>query len=355
LNYRKATLYKETDATTAKTETIDIDILDIISRIQIQFHSTNDGHIPTAHHAAQISKVELVDGSDVLGSLSAKEIEALMFFNGKKTPYEREFRNGVENYLVLDLDFGRKLWDPLLAFDPKRYKNPQLKITHNKASGGSAPNAATLQVMADVFDEKVPTPMGYLMSKEFYSFTSAASAANEYVDLPNDHPIRRILLQTSKAGSWWENLLSEIELDEETGKRRPIELTTAGELVQLANTKYGPASELYVGTFPAVAQQTIFLMATDSAFVFPSPIGATDVYTDAESTGGQQTLTPEAVTVYRALCMGFVPHGVVPLDLGDLDDPTDWFDVTKKGKVRLRLKASGSVTFNVILEQLRKY
>lgn len=354
-NYRKALIYKETDATTAKTETIDIDLADVISRLQIQFHSTNNGHTPTAVHAAAVSKVEMVDGSDVLLSLSAKQIEAMMFYDGRKVPYEREFRNGVENYMVLEKFFGRKLWDPLLAFDPKKFRNPQLKITHNKASGGSSPNAATLQVCADVFDEKVPTPIGFLMDKEYYSFTSAASASNEYVDLPNDYPIRRILLQTIKSGSWWENLLSEIELSEDEGKRKPIELTTGGELVQLVHSLYGPCEELYVGTFPAIAQQTIYTMISESVYCLISPIGAPDVYTDAECVGGSQTLTPEAVTAWRALIKGFIPHGVIPLDMGDLQDPDDWYDVTKKGKIKLRLKAAGSVAFNVILEQLRKY
>ena len=354
-NYRKAIIYKETDATTAKTETVDIDLSEKISRLQIQFHSTNNGHTPTAVHAAAVSKVEIVDGSDVLYSLSGKQIEALMFYNGKKTPYEREFRNDVENYMVLDVPFGRRLWDTVLALDPAKYRNPQIKVTHNKANGGSAPDAATLQICADVFDEKPVSPIGYLMAKEYYSFTSAASAANEYVDLPNDYPIRRILLQTIESGSWWENLLSEFELSEEEGKRKPIELTTGGELVELVMDKYGPVEELYVGTFPAVDQQTIYTMVSESVYALISPIGSATVYTDAESAGGSQTLTPSAVTAYRTLLKGFIPHGVVPLDMGDLEDHNDWYDVTRKGKIKLRLKAAGSVAFNVVLEQLRKY
>ena len=41
-----------------------------------------------------------------------------MFYDYHNGPsYEREFRNGIDNYLLLDLLFGRKLWDKELAFE----------------------------------------------------------------------------------------------------------------------------------------------------------------------------------------------------------------------------------------------
>lgn len=357
MNYRKATLLAQESATTAATKTIDITLSEVISRLQIKFNSTNNGHLHTDHPAKQISKVEIVDGSEVLFQLNGQQIEALMFYEtGKSRNYEMECRNGVENRMVLNIYFGRHLWDTLLAFDPTKFKNPQLKITHNLALGGSAPNAATLEVFADVFDEKSVSPIGFLLMKEHYSYTSDSSAANKYIDLPNDFPIRRILVQGYKADSWWDNIFSEIDLDEESGKRHPWN-QDAYDLMQLLTEKYGPYTEVLVCTTPAVAaNQRWYVTPTEVPGVMLSGIGSSTLMgTDAEATGGYFRIQNTAVQAFRALVRGILPHGVAPLDCGDLNDPEDWYDVTKKGKIRLRLKAGGSATVNVILQQLRKY
>ena len=137
MRYRQATILAQESATTAATKTIDITLKDVISRLQIKFNATNNGHVATDHPAKQISKIELVDGSDVLLSLSAQQIEALMFYEYiKGRNYEMEYRNGCENRMVLDILFGRYLWDPVLGLDPTKFSNPQLKITHDLALGG---------------------------------------------------------------------------------------------------------------------------------------------------------------------------------------------------------------------------
>lgn len=358
MNYRKATILASQDATTAKTETIDIKLSDIISRIQVKFNATNTDIVPTAQHAKQVSKVEIVSGTDVLYSLSGQELEAKMFYDYKNGPsYEREFRNDIENYLTLDLLFGRKLWDKQLALDPTKFKNPQLKVTHNKALGGSLPDAATMEVYADCFDEKAVSPIGYLMSKEFYTYSSPATAAFKYIDLPRDHPIKRIMLKTSKADSWWENLVTSITISEDNDKRKPLD-HNGGDLVSMVHSRYGEYRELIVDTIRGTGPQTMYLTPTDSAYVFLSSIGlgaSGFLETNAERAGGYQTIEANATHTFRALSMGYLPHGCLPLDFGDPEDLDDWYDVTKKGSVQLIPKCSGEVDVSVILEQLRRY
>jgi len=357
MNYRKATILASEDASTAKTKEIDIKLKDIISRIQIKFNATNTDVVPTAVHAKQISKVELVDGSNVLWSLSGQEIEAKMFYDyGVGPSYEREFRNGVDNYLTLDLLFGRKLWDKSLAFDPTKFTNPQLKITHNKALGGSAPDAATLEVYADVFDERPITPVGFIRPKEFHSYTTPASAAYEYIDLPRELIIKRIMLMTSKADSWWENLVSNVKIDEDNDKKIPIDIA-GGDLVSLVQTRYGEYRELLVN-FNRGGAQTEYITPTDSAyFLISALLGSAADWTaiTKECTGGYQELSGNTTQLFRAMAAGYLPHGCLPIDFGDQQDIDDWYDVTKKGAVRLTLKAAGEVTLNTIVEQLFKY
>lgn len=357
MRYRQASVLAQESATTAAVKTIDITLQDVISRLQIKFNSTNNGHTPTEHPAKQITKVEIVDGSDVLLSLSAQQIEALMFYEYKVgRNYEIEYRNDCENRMVLDVLFGRHLWDPTLGLDPKKFKNPQLKITHNLASGGSAPDAATLEVVADVFDELTPSPIGFIMSKEWHTYTSPSTAAYEYIDLPTDHVIKRILLQTYKKDSWWDNIMSEVRVSEDNDKRLPWDVD-AYDLMQYAVTKYGPYIETLVGTGPGVAAgQDWYVTPTEVQTAALQVIGdPSNIYVDQETVGGYISLNVAVVSAFRALICGYIPHGAIPLDCGKQNEIDDWYDVTQKGNVKLRLKAGGTATVNTVLQQLRRY
>jgi len=356
VNYRKTTIYEETDATTAKTETIDLNLSEVISRIQIKFNALNDGNDPTAHPAAQVSRVELVDGSDVLCSLSGRQIEALMFYNtGKSRGYMLDYRNDNYNFLVLDLYFGRYLWDPVLALDPKRFNNPQLKITHNKALGGCSPDAATMEVFADVFDEKTVSPIGFISAKEYYSWTAGSAHANEYVRLPNDYPIKRIGIETFKAGAWWDNLISEVELDEENKKRLPWSIN-AYDLMMLVAQKYGLYTEMIYGIFDGPGENIFYVTPEEEATFAGAGIGVSGVpYINSITSGCQIELIAGQAVFFKGTVTGPFPHGFIPLDCGIQSDPEDWYDVTTKGKVQLRVKAGGSANVKVVLEQLRKY
>jgi len=356
MNYRQASLLAQEDASTAGTKTVDLDIKDVISRIQVKYGYTNGSHDATDHPAKIVSKVEVVDGSTVLYSLSGREIEALDFFDGKKVrPYELEYRSGVPGYVLLDLNFGRKLYDPLLAFDPKKFSNPQIKVSHNKALGGSAPSSSTLEIVADVFDQKAVTPQGFLMAKEHDTETLVANAYVN-VDLPTDYLMRKLLIMSRTAGYEMDNQLSTIKLDEDNDKRVIIDANMDDYFMEIENL-FGPYREQLVGCFSGVASHGWYCTVISHCELEVRPIGSATVALDDEFGGGYFTMTPSAVTVWRGGVQGFEPHGAVPVIFGDQDDLADWFDVTKVGTLRLRLKAaaspSGSV--EVVTQQLRKY
>jgi len=356
MNYRQASLLAEEDASTAATKTIDLDIKDVISRIQVKYGFTNGSHDATDHPAKIISKVEIVDGSTVLYSLSGREIEALDFFDGRRVrPYELEYRSGCPGFELLNLNFGRKLYDPLLAFDPKKFSNPQIKVSHNKALGGSAPSSSTLEIVADVFDQKAVTPQGYLMSKEHETATLVANAYVN-VDLPTDHVMRKLLVMVRTAGYELDNQLSTIKLSEDNDKRVIIDANIDDYFQEIDNL-FGPYREQMVGTFSGVASHGWYCTPISHSELHVRPIGGATVALDAEFGGGYFTMTPSGVTAWRGGVQGFEPHGAVPVLCGDQDEIADWYDVTKVGALKLRLKAasgpSGSV--EVVTQQLRKY
>jgi len=330
-------------------------VKDIISRLQVKYNATNGSLDPTNHPAMQVPKVEIVDGSEVLYSISARQIEALMFYNLKKSRARMiEYRNGNENFMTLDMLFGRKLYDPLLAFDPNQFRNPQLKITHAKALGGCAPSASTLEVFADLFDEKVPSPIGYIMPKQYKTYTTPSAPANEYTDLPNDYPIKRILIQTYKSGLWWDNIVSEVELNEEEGKRKPWDVN-GYDIMMTAMTQYGAYFESFIGQLVSTTANRFFITPNEEYAIGWITYGSQRVYLNSDVHGCECDLVATGSANFRANVQGPIPHGAVPLDCGDQQDPEDWYDVTTKGKVKLRLKAGAATTVNVVLEQLRRY
>ncbi|GAH11340.1 unnamed protein product, partial [marine sediment metagenome] len=196
MNYRVASILPSEAADAAATKTIDLNFAKPISRITVQVKALNSGVLVTDHPAKIVSKLEVVDGSDILFSLSGIEAQALNYYDKGYMPHT------VLNYIdqtraiaTFDIDFGRFLYDPVYALDPKKFTNPQLKISHDLALGGTAPSAMDLSVFGHIFDQKEVSPTGFLMSKEQYSYTLNGTA-KEQIELATDHPYRKLLMQS---------------------------------------------------------------------------------------------------------------------------------------------------------------
>lgn len=357
-NYRMSTLLASESIATAGTKTIDLDLTDPISRIMISHKATSAGTALANHIAANISKIELVDGADVLVSLSGKECQALDFYSNRVMPYNYIADvSGVMAMATFNLNFGRFLWDPLLAVDPMKFKNLQLKITHNYQTADTSASAATLEVYGFLFDKKRPSPAGFLMSKEHYSFTSGADGSYQYIDMPTDYMARKYLVIGNRAAYYPYQCVSEARLSEDNDKSIPFEMSMSAWLKQVNQS------------FPMAVETCILNVQTTPRDVYIAP-----------TFGISANLLPETVTniisIDRAdprnpidfditandecvgTIQGFQPHGAMPLFFGDQNDPNDWYDVTGLRSLKMRLKAgtagtSGSV--QVVTEQLRKY
>ena len=355
MNYRIASILAPEAANTAGTKTLDINLADPISRISVQFKGTNNGSVITAHPAKMISKLELVDGSDVLFSLSGIECQALNYYDNGKMPLSViNYCNDIMAIATYQIDFGRFLWDPLYAFDPKKFTNPQLKITHNKALGGSAPDAGELSVFAHIFDEKAVTPVGFMMNKEQYSYTLVQSAS-EHIDLATDYPYRKLLLQSMSASLQPWQQYNQVKLDQDNGKRMIINDEKVSNLLKM------------IGEFPQF-QEVIEAPTKNGTQTIPCAAGyervaaLTGMAADADSYltqtyGGSIKVADSAAAVIDMIVSGFCPHNTFCLPFGLQNDPDDYFKVAGIGSLRLSLKAGGSAsgTCEVISQQLRSY
>lgn len=358
MNYRHAVLLSHESIATAGTKTLDITLKDLISRICIQVKATNNGSAPTAHPSAIVSKIEVVDGSDVIFGLSGKELLALQFFSTKKTPFViNNYLDDVMNVATYEIFFGRWLYDPLLALDPTKFTNPQIKVTHNLASGGSSPDAATLEITADIFDQKAATPIGFLMAKENVSYTLVASA-NEYIDLPTDYALRKLLIMSlSDDKQPWEQY-NEVKLSEDNDKRIPFDDKTSDLLKYMGNLF--PRIHESIEGAALTTTRDFYIMSTYEVELAGIAMGFGASYLTSDYMyGGNVDIRGSAAANFKAVVQGSAPFGALCLPFGNQDDNEDWYNVMDLGSLRLTLKAGSSPgsssTCEVLTEQLRTY
>jgi len=362
MNYRLATILNREAVLSDYTKVIDLTLADPVSQFQIVYESLGATSGPADHHAAKcITKIELVDGSDVLFSLSGQECQAVDFYHNKKEPANLNLyldTNRAE--MVFNINFGRFLYDPLFSFDPKRFTNPQLKISMVRGNGGVSSVAGHLQVLAKIFDGKVIEPEGFLMHKEVKNY-GLGSNSHEYTDMPTDYPYRKLFIAAHREANAMDWLINTIKLSEDNDRKIPFDASLYQILRALvAETK--PYREGIIGSLGAATGSFYCtpnywptLIAT--AWEGSSQAG---VITCFGGDGGKGEFYCSAlITNYNLVVEGYCPHGAIEIPFGLQDDPDDWYDVTKLGSLRLDiLSGDGRTTADTVqifLQQLRKY
>ena len=361
MNYRTTKLLDGTDVGASGTKVIDVNVQQPISRIRLYWQVTMPNvKAMNSYQHRDISKIELVDGSDVLFSMNGGQAQALCIYD-RKIPTMNYKQKLPENSLASNygIDFGRFLHDPMLALDPTRFRNLQLKITYDEDVAKSGVTANELEVIADLFDEKVISPIGFLMSKEHYSATPP-SAGYSYIDLPTDHPFRKLLIQGYLSGyePWY--TVSEARLDEDNEKKIPFDWNIE-RYYRMMQAEWTPVEEGLIGD--ATVGGAAFYMTPTDYYTIPAIMSAggtvAGVTCSSWQRGGVVTLLSiGGVQGAMGIVRGYLPNHCVEFPFGDPKDIDDWYDVTKLGSLRLRLKVgtySASAIQAVVLQQLRRY
>lgn len=358
MNYRHAEIMATQDLGASGTRPIDLDIKDPISRITVIHQPVGGSNDAVAHPVSNVERIQLLDGSDVLYGLSGYQGQAL---NCLEAPspiiQEVDARNGGTPLVYIRMDFGRYLWDPELAFDPKKFDNPQLKLTWNEANFDASCEDHGFTIYAHVFDEKEVAPVGFLMNKEIKSYQPVAGGP-EYSDLPTDYPIRKLILQGLKPGSGVRGLIQEIKLSEDTDKRIPIDgdiHVLRGFLDEMA----GDSIDVIRGNVGATSQ---YYFCTPSNLFSITGVGDTDniVIASGLPIGGRFWVKAASGTPgFVALARGKNPHGCIGIPFGLQDQIDDWYDVTKIGSLKLTIlggpDAESGDRVNIVTQQLRPY
>lgn len=362
MNYRTATILTEKAEASDITEVIDINVVDPISQLLVIHTPLNGAEaLPAGHPADCITKIELVDGSNVIYSLSGKETQAADYYHNKRVPHNLLFYiAGVRSRMSYYLNFGRWLYDPDYALDPAKFANLQLKITIDVDAGGCTVATGNLTVLAELFDEKKVSPVGFLMHKEIKDYTLGPSA-HEYSDLPTDYPIRKVFIRGQVEGTDLYSVFSQIKISEDNDKHIPIDLPF-DQIIETMVAQTPPYRESYI-THGVVAGRNYFntpchlVRANASRGDAATTIGSASAY---DAGGGRAKVFSDiAGRNVDVGVTGWCPHGVIEIPFGDQKDPADWYDVTKIGSLTLDVTAgsgmSSSESMQVLLQQLRKY
>lgn len=359
MKYRYVELLGLTTLADGDTTTIDLDMADPISELILDLRVTHGGGADsTEHNILCFSKIEIVDGSDILFSLDGPEMEALDIYHSGIFP-----RGGWFNYLVttesdrqVAISFGRYLWDEILAFDPKKFRNPKLKVTFDKDTGGMNVSAGKISVLAAMFDEKKISPSGFLMTKEHKRWTTTA-AQHEYTSLALDYPYRKLLLQDRYADNPPHWMFGNIKLSSDQDKKVIFDGEFRDLLFGIARKNAFIEEILTTGGQTSKATKhctpTMDVMGVGTQWRDDTDGGDVATY---NGDGGAYNYYCELAQNTVHHIKGWAPHGTIAIPFGRQDVIEDWFDPTTIGNLKLDITDGvSSGTSKIFIQQLRRY
>lgn len=358
--YREVEILQAESIATAGTKTVDLNITDPISKLSVIIKKTNSNRTAIAHPGKILKKITVCDGADVIFSMDGQDAQAMSYFTTNTQPASMiNYEQGQWSMQMAQIHFGRYLYDEILALDPNKYSNLQMKIEHDLALGGSTGTVADLSIYAHVFDEKVISPIGYLYNKEIYSFLPVANAWR-YIDIPVDFPVRAIMFGANECADGPEYNLANVKLTEDQGKHILCESAMERYLFQ-SSAYYDPWTDMVIMKANAAATDyTIYITphwerqshllntATENATRNNSAAGCAQIV--AVATAG---------AVLQGMVFGHNPFGATFIKTYGGDDVDDAWQIGTKGHGRLELKAGATPDVDeyvrVYTQQVRKY
>lgn len=345
-------------ATVPATRTIDLNISDPISQIVIVFRGTNNAVIPVGHGSLMVSRIEVVDGSDLLCSVTGQEAQAMAYYHHRRMPLTvNEYAAPTQNIQTFAIDFGRYLFDRELALDPRKFNNLQVKITHNCTLGGSTPNAGSLAVFAHVFNPNTVTPGGFIMTKELYAY-SLVSSGMETITLPSDYKYKALMINSLFTQQAPQDQIQRITLTVDNDSHVLINNLAVTDLQKFSGMMR-PFQEVIIGQGSGAAR-TFFCAAAYNVGIAVSAVAtALASVICSQVIGGSVAITSDAGEMFNAIITGYAPHGSFILPFGHPEKMEDWLDVSQINRLVLKLQGGAAVgatsTAQITAQQMRTY
>lgn len=340
------------------TEVIDINIKDVISSIVLTLEGLNASAAMLAPLARALTKVELVDGSEVLFSLDGEELEALDWYdNGGvfRANYNYQMNGGTCKRYI-GINFGRFLYDPQYAFDPSRFNNPQLRVTLDSGVGANTCATLYLTAKACIFDTPPVGLIGFLKARELKQWTMATTV-HEYTPLPTDEIIRGLYLRTYLAGTEANQCVSNMKISEDQDKRIPFDDDPFALYSTILNGLPKVKEAYFVAT--SSANRYFYIAPTSGVTATGNEwnTSATDYGTAFyDGDGGRlKTICSTIGMNTQVQVEGYIPHAVFKLPFGNQQNPADWYDVRGLGSLRADVTGGAAAQGYIFLQTVKLY
>lgn len=187
-----------------------------IGHIRVKLSATNGATSNTVGKLKSlVSKIEVLDGSNVICSVSGRELFAIDCFCNRTAPaHDMSGGAGVVTTDELVILFGRYQGDRDFYLDTSMFKNPVVKLTWAytvSATAGIATGTGAVSLIAKILEDGAPPYKGFIMRKEIDSYTSAASG-DHITECPLDFPTMGIYLAALKTTVEPDTILTPIKL-----------------------------------------------------------------------------------------------------------------------------------------------
>jgi len=372
--FRDYTLeYRRGFATFAHTFIRDIDIKDPISEILIKVEAWNgpagndENPLPL-----NVTKIELTDGGTTLWSMDGEQcVVAARATRGNLPPEYRSEWDNVEVYQVFPLHFGRWYGDTEYAFDPTRFKNPQLKITWNletvRTIAGAlgyavdpvgAVNYVTISIVARIM-EGAPAPNKMFVVKQVSNWTGATTGVRR-IELPVDWPYRCLIVRSFLTNCPPRANITNLKMSCDADKFVPFDLP-AEEMIRQEYSQYEMVhrvQELLVNeaevkdTHLGDCHEVVVCSGTHETFF------ASRIWNEVSAT----IMNYSAVmTLYAVNCgcslysKGYQAEFAFLIPFGNKDTPEQWFPTKDYGDIELLLTEAAAAVNSVALQQVMPY
>ena len=326
-----------------------------ISAIDVLIRATNGATSNTAAPIhTDIDSISVLDGSQVLFSLTGQEVKGLNCYElGKHAPAVlTQAAAGVQEE-TFRVHFGRFLGDDEYYMVPSRYQNPILRVQGSmtiSATVGFATATTDMTAIVHTWDQAPAGRKGMLITKEYKSFTSAASG-DDVTDLPRDFPFVRLMVRSLETSITFETDITRLKLS--ANGQGIVYFDHRTEWVRdQAIMKLGPIDiDQRLLSADAEAEQT-YLAWPRWAHITPLAdldVGGVEAITADQATVGLYLLsaTPTIAkdATARALALkasGYGPFNTLWLPICDPMDPSEWLDPAGLQQLQLTLTQGGA-------------
>ncbi len=372
--YRDVLIENDKTLGDSGTEVIELSVVDPISELIIKVKNknstTSNKNNPIMRN---ISKIEVVDGANVIYSLSGALAQSMSYYQRRVLPCM--YRQGgisqnQEDWFVLR--FGRYLWDKMFALTPQAFRNLQLKITYDFATvnaigvTGFVTANGKLSVIARLMEDPEVKPDGYMMAKNHYNFTSAASG-DERVPLPTDHDYVMMLVRAWEANTKLYTTISNLKLDIDSGKDMPFDMDS-WQLLKWMESEYGlitleqklyATTEENVQTWLGVGESAVLTpetLSTDptALYALVNHYGIDSGHLNAVVRNPANTAAVTAII--HMLIRGQALNHCFAIPFGIMNDPDTWFKAQGVGDIKAVItQGNAGASVDVALLQARMY